>query len=296
MQLRPYRSPALWWSRAVPPYPVRIDRNDPAAAGLVACYVPGCTAGMVDLTGNGPPLNADNGGYMGLALEGPAYVSEVIVASAYTSGFPDAWQIGTSGTLFWRGILYTIPNSGAVVDLLIWGGITDSVSLSPTYCYGLTFDPTTATLKFSYSNSVTSNEVVSTIHSYNLVYQSVSLAASFTVGGAIALYAFSNAGATTTPIRPLVTRTTGTWSGSAPGYAQSPIMCLGVAPAVSQTDVVYTRTTSAYLFDRVLTEAQLVQLNADPFSFLEPVAPLLRNAPAPEVTGYRRWNRTYLIR
>ncbi len=295
MLVRSHRNPSSWWLRGVPTGPVEVNPDHPLAGSLVGCYVPGSYAGLNDLTGIGPTLQADAGGFVSSSPEGNGYNSSAVSSAAYATTFPAAWKIAKSGTLFWRGQFIGLPYSGSFSRLVLWGNIQNPSpsSSTPYCCYGIAFDPNTAKIMFSYSKGSTDVELLSTIASYNMLVSPLSVAVTFNVGGAISFFVWSN-GPGTSIIR---TVTTGTWSGStAPDYTAFPQPCLGSDPSKDSTDISSSITTSAYLFNTALTAQQITWLDAEPFGFLRPVASLRRNSLPTGGNPFRRWNRTYLIR
>jgi len=291
--LHKHRSP-LWTPRRVPAEPVEIDWNHPLAGGMIGCYVPGSYYQLSDLTGIGPDLVANVNGAVATTPEGYGYSCNTGNALASSTTMPVEWQLTTGGTLFWRGICTGNASSG--IDLLIWGNLQNSGfipdgSTSPTFCYAIKIDTTTL-LSFGYAAGTTRNTVFAN-SSYGVQTGFVtSVAATWTVGGAIAVYAWG--GGTQGQISPTIN--TGTWSGAAPDYSQSPEPAIGCDPATGVTNSSGTITLSAYLYNRPLTAPQIVTLDSEPFCMLRPVMRSRRIGNFVAPPGYRRWNRTYLIR
>lgn len=290
-----HRHAGFWSPRKVPVGPVEIDWNHPLACGLIGCYVPGSSSVLQDLAGVGPTLLPGPSGFIDYTPEGLGYSSNNGNASAFSTIMPNSWQLTVGGTLFWRGVCTGSASIGGV-DALIWGnlqnsGFVPSGSQSPNYCYGLKIDQTSI-ISFGYSAGTTRNTVLgNSIYSVQVGHSS-SIAATFAVGGNIVVYAWG--GTDSTKFVPTIA--TGTWSGDAPDYTQNPEPAIGCDPATQATVTSGTITTSAYLYDRVLTAQEIVMLDADPFAMLRPTARRLRNSIPTGGNPFRRWNRTYLIR
>lgn len=294
MLLHAHRRSSLWWPRNVPTVPVAVDWSHPLSAGLIGCYVPGAPSYLSDLTGIGPTLAPDSATAATLAnsIEGYGYQANQTQGSAFANVLPSQWQLGTAGTLYWRGTLVSAADTN---PLVLFGSVQAGGASKPVINYGICLDPTQNTVNsfsFFYANGSTQESVATKLIP---TFSTCSIAASFVVGGAITAYLWLHPsyGKPSTVLHV----TDGNWIGSAPGYSPGDLPCINVDPVSDLTDYSGTITTSAYLFNRPLSQAEVVALDADPFCFLKP-ALTPRYALSVSLLGnpYRRWNRTYLIR
>jgi hypothetical protein len=227
---------------------------------------------------------------MTLGPEGFGYDSGAANASASSTSFPSVWGLTGSGTLFWRGWYY--GNPAATNNVVMWGNIQSSAAI-PNSCYSLGIDTSnTGAMAFFYSTGTTANTLAGS--AFISPYGSMTVAATFVVGGAINLYVWV-ADSSHPPKYPLILDA-GTWSGAAPSYPSTVQPCMGIDPVSDAADFSQSVTTSAYIYNRALSLDEVMWLNAEPFSFLRPAVRRLRSPPASAGSPYRRWNRTYLIR
>lgn len=300
-----HRQPVLWNQRYVSSsVNLEVDWTHPLASGLVACYVPGSVAGLADLadlSGFGPSLEPDSGGAFYATPEGVGYDARVLNGSAWTATTPVEWTCQAGGTMYWRGLVAAAPTYGTgfqpQVFGMSYGGSPDGTA-APVYGLSLAvFNAFTGQHPaFMYfpkaGGGQQSVQLVADWTSIMVGNQPVAFGATFIPGGAVKLYVWPLSG--TAP-----SITAATWTGSANPIdsTQGWLMALGVTPTLDSVDSNGTVTTSAYMWNRVLSPAEMGAINAAPLSMLRPFAQPRRVGP-PVILSlpYRRWNRTYLIR
>lgn len=297
-----HRHPGLWNPRFVPYGQVEVDWSHPLAAGLAACFVPGNQAGPIDFSGTGPALVPDSNGDFPLTPEGYGYDSSTLSSSAWASIIPLKWTCQSGGTIYWRGsaVMQATYSTGFHPQVfgLSYGGAADGSS-SPVWGLSLAINNafTGQHPAFYYYPKGASGQENVTLPSLDWTTVMagagpVAFGATFVPGGNVSIYVWPGGSAPVTQTSP--------WLGTT-----SPIdstlpwqMGLGVSSALDGVDASGTVTTSAYLWDRVLSPAEMALVNASPFAMLRPVrrvqrVPIVLPPPA---GPYRRWNRTYLIR
>lgn len=291
-----HRHARLWSPRTVPTGPMEVDWNHPLSGGLIGCYVPGGYAGLQDLTGIGPTLLADSGGTNLPTPEGYGYGCIRPSAAAYSTEFPDAWELSTGGTLFWRGVFLGSVSSSE--NNIIWGNVIAPNVQFPGSCYAIV-GAFNQGLQFKYSSGSTSEAIpVPLTVSSNMQGLPVSIAVSFNIGpsAAVTCYVWDVITGSTPKENALVFAGT-TWTGgSAPDYTQLPQPCIGSDLFSDVDGYSNTVTTSAYLYNRALDARQITMLNAAPFCMLRPSSRVLRNSVPTSGNPFRLRNRTYLIR
>lgn len=295
-----HRQPSLWGNpRFVSPsVNPEVDWNHPLAANLVACYVPGSVAGLSDLAGVGPDLVSDVNGDFEFTPEGYGYGCRNVSAAAYSTTFPSEWDFPNGGTIYWRGSVLSTPTFGSGWPPLIFGitysGAPDG-TVSPVYGAALAVNVTSfgdrpAFLYYPNGGTGTDNVQLATTWDTLMVGKGpVAMGATFIPGSAIELYVWPPAG--TAP-----SITNGTWSGAAFDSTQPWQVSIGSTQSMDSADSSNTITTSAYLWDRILSPQEMALLNAAPLAMLRPLTLPRRNSDPVPQGGFRRWNRTYLIR
>lgn len=299
-----HRQPTLWNPRFVPTGAVEIDWNHPLASDLVACYVPGNDydgTDLSDLSGIGPDLNIDTNGVVSITPEGFGYSCVELSAAAYSTGgtFPSEWLFPNGGTMYWRGSAVASPTFGSgwwpVLFGITYGGTTSDGINGPLYGLALAVytTPTGDRPAFLYTpagkTSPSNIQLASTWDTLMVGAGPVAMGVTFVPGGGLNLYVWPPAG--TAP-----SITTFTWSGGAIDNTQPWQLSIGSTQTMDSSDTTNTVTTSAYMWDRVLSPAEMSVVNSAPFSFLRPTSRVQRAPNLPPGGPFRRWNRTYLIR
>lgn len=297
-----HRHPSLWNPRLVPYAEVEVDWSHPLASDLVACFVPGNQAGLADLSGTGSAPMADVNGEFSITSEGYGYDSTTLSSAAWVGSVPAEWTCQSGGTVYWRGTALIQATFGSGIHPQVFGlsyGGDPNTPAPPVW--GISFVINSSFTGqhpgfFYYPKGSSSQESVTltTIDWTTAIVGvgPVALGATFVPGGNVSLYVWPGGG-----IAPVVQ--TSLWIGSAnPIDSTQPWqMGFGVSSAFDGVDASGTVATSAYLWDRVLSPAEMALVNASPFAMLRPVRKVART-PNVSLVGapYRRWNRTYLIR
>lgn len=236
------------WLRAnsVPPLGTRVavDLGHPLAMGLVSLYLPG--RDLVDLCGVGPTLAYTGGPTQDIAARGPAMRANATGERATSSSLPAQWRV-TSGTIFWWQ-----ASLGAPSNFATWFGIDIGNGLTGPFVNYVLGPDGSANVSFAYSDGTNSfNRVSSTTAGSSVT----TAAATWTVNGAIAIYANGNTS----------TIASGTWVNGAPNY-NSPTINIGGNASFNLNADIYC----AMLFNRALSASEYVALHNAPLQMLIP--------------------------
>ena len=240
-------APAPAVARGIPAGPLELNRDHPLARGLVALYLPGLH--LHDLTGSCPPL-AYGTGTASLTPDGPAHRSAISGSRITNAGaVPAALQLTTAGTLYWRGVRISGPNGS------IFWGLGPNPHVDPFIYYGF-YGVNGTDVSFDYAAGG-----VNTVGpvALGVPMGRTSLAATFTVGGAIEIFLGGAFRATTN------------WTGAAPNYLNLGPGSVNIGGSNGgPTEISNADSALVATWNRALNRDEIALLDRDPYVLVRP--------------------------
>lgn len=255
----------------VPSGPLTVDMNHRLAKGLIGAFVPGSVGGR-NLVGS-EILIPDSGAKFGVNSEGRCHVSNAANGGLLaTAGAP--FKNWTNGfTLYWRGILHgaRIGGNGSLISVDYDNAASDPFVVAGLYNEGSVASPQIALFWNSAGTFVATGTPLTLTAG-----QIGSVAGTFGIGGSSILY---NNGL---PVA------TDTFGASAPTSSATAQITIGTEAGV-QARSSNASTFVAYAWNRVLTQAELQQLEWNAYDLLisnEAVAPYWAQVAGAPPTGF----------
>lgn len=236
---------------------LELERTHPRARGLVGCFLPG-GGNLANMTGLSPPLRPQSGVKWGANLEGPSTVNVGNDSRSMVIVYPnDPLALGTTGTLMWRGLLYSSPASG-LLSGMNYGLPNASTEYSPYVTYSLECS-SDGYVGFSYNSGGTLNPA----YAYSpLPIATRSVAVTYVANsGPIAMY-----------MDGLLVKTD-TFNGvSGPSYAPGGnSFNVGGDGNGNLKRSMNGETNATFVWNRALSPAEIASAHRDPYAMLRPV-------------------------
>lgn len=252
--LRSFAANALWSKNQVPQGDLAIDWTHNLTNGLIGAWVPGAMGG-VEITGFGPTLITQIGNVAGtpfidITPDGPGLRSSGHFGDGYGATTPPNYRsiLGSGLSMFWRGLVLGGGNNYTPVLMISWdnssGGPAPVMSIGDRAgnSFYLTWnDGTTAQLLFG--------------ENYPAFPFFRSWAATFQTG-AQAIY-----------VNGIQTGTSALASVPTIGATSETSIQRYTSGNLAGTN---TACNCAYIWNRVLSAAEMLQLHLDPYGFLVP--------------------------